>query len=709
MDTTQRAQALSFAHGFLSALVPGLGQALGGQARRGVYWLATFVTLGWLTIWTIARRARFPDMTVSAGIFVRVFVFVSALLVFIIALRYLLSRFLFRDDASASAAILTAILYLLALIYGQGSILAMAGTEEQLALVFGGTAVFAGGALAAFYFWQIGDAARIKFHPLPQTTGGIVLACLVIFSLGWSLTEVDMEKMIREYRDANRVMPRLLWPWRSAFEYEVIAVEVGARVQAPCPPGAGGPEVVQPAEDEAWVSVTPTCGDLSQRALTTGALTLGTELSITGGNFRPGAVVEIFWKNPIGNPFEPRGVGETEITIAADGTFASTLHIPEVIIPSTAEGDQIHTLLIRQESGEVFTGRLSEEMILALELMLETIMVGVMASFFGLVFSLPFSFLAARNLMAPIRTVFVRIMGGIAGLFGGLWLAGLAAGSLSAGLGGLDEAPLQVAGAGLTLYVVLGGGGWNLGQSIYRRLSPLANRLAGRALSAATLGALGYGFGHALGLGISRGVVAIPVGADVARLTEPLYALVSSAALGTLGLVYGFAAAHREFKLGLFVYGVTRTLMNIIRSVEPLVWAIVMAIWVGLGPFAGTVALTLHTIAALGKLYSEAIESIDPGPLEALNATGASRLQTVMYAVVPQIVPPFISFTIYRWDINVRMSTVIGLVGGGGIGFILIQWIRLFQYDHVGLAVWLITLTVATLDYVSSNIRERFV
>jgi phosphonate transport system permease protein len=76
---------------------------------------------------------------------------------------------------------------------------------------------------------------------------------------------------------------------------------------------------------------------------------------------------------------------------------------------------------------------------------------------------------------------------------------------------------------------------------------------------------------------------------------------------------------------------------------------------------------------------------------------------------VPQILPPFISFTIYRWDINVRMSTIIGFVGGGGIGFILLQWMRLYQYESVGIAVWLITITVATLDYVSSEIRERFV
>ena len=127
------------------------------------------------------------------------------------------------------------------------------------------------------------------------------------------------------------------------------------------------------------------------------------------------------------------------------------------------------------------------------------------------------------------------------------------------------------------------------------------------------------------------------------------------------------------------------------------------------GPFAGILALTLHSMAALGKLYSESIESIDPGPIEAVQATGANWLQVVMYAVVPQVIPPFVSFTIYRWDINIRMSTIIGFVGGGGIGFLLAQWIRLLDYSAAGIAVWFIAITVAILDYVSAEIRARFV
>jgi len=136
---------------------------------------------------------------------------------------------------------------------------------------------------------------------------------------------------------------------------------------------------------------------------------------------------------------------------------------------------------------------------------------------------------------------------------------------------------------------------------------------------------------------------------------------------------------------------------------------LIAVVWVGLGPFAGIIALTVHSVASLGKLYSEAIESIDSGPIEAIQATGATRFQTIMFAVVPQMIAPFVSFSIYRWDINVRMSTVIGLVGGGGVGFILIQYIRLLDYRAAGIAVWFIAVTVAVLDYVSSEIRQRFV
>jgi phosphonate transport system permease protein len=204
------------------------------------------------------------------------------------------------------------------------------------------------------------------------------------------------------------------------------------------------------------------------------------------------------------------------------------------------------------------------------------------------------------------------------------------------------------------------------------------------------------------------------------ELFQCLKGIVESIIMGMMATIFGIVfaipvsfLAARNLMSGssvtMAVYYITRAILNIIRSIEPLIWVLVAVMVVGLGPFAGILALTVHTIAALGKLYSESIESIDPGPIEAIQATGATRLQTIMFAVVPQMIPPFISFSIYRWDINVRMSTVIGLVGGGGIGLVLIQYIRLLDYRSAGIAVWFIAITVAILDYVSAEIRQRFV
>jgi phosphonate transport system permease protein len=128
---------------------------------------------------------------------------------------------------------------------------------------------------------------------------------------------------------------------------------------------------------------------------------------------------------------------------------------------------------------------------------------------------------------------------------------------------------------------------------------------------------------------------------------------------------------------------------------------------VGIGPFAGVLALTLHTVASLGKLFSEQVENISEGPLEAITATGANAVQRIVFAVIPQVVPPYIAFTLYRWDINVRMSTIIGFGGGGGIGFVLSQAINLLKYRDASVMMIAIAIVVATLDYVSSRVRAR--
>jgi phosphonate transport system permease protein len=155
------------------------------------------------------------------------------------------------------------------------------------------------------------------------------------------------------------------------------------------------------------------------------------------------------------------------------------------------------------------------------------------------------------------------------------------------------------------------------------------------------------------------------------------------------------------------IYYIVRTILNFFRSIEALILAIVFVVIVGLGPFPGMLAITIHTIAALGKLYSEVIEGIDSGPIEAVRATGANWAQVVRYAVIPQIVPPFTALTIYRWDINVRSSTIIGFVGGGGIGFYLYQWILLGDYRALSSAFIAIALVVIVLDFFSARLREK--
>lgn len=197
------------------------------------------------------------------------------------------------------------------------------------------------------------------------------------------------------------------------------------------------------------------------------------------------------------------------------------------------------------------------------------------------------------------------------------------------------------------------------------------------------------------------------------RMVETVFlALMGTTMAVVFAVPLSFLAAKNlmgRSPVSLSVYYVMRTIFNIARSIEPLIMATVFAVWVGIGPFAGVLALGVHSIASLGKLYSEQIESIDPGPIEAITATGASMLQIVRYAVVPQIVPPFIAFTIYRWDINVRLSTIIGFVGGGGLGFLLIQYINLLQWRQAATAVWAITLVVAAMDYLSAAVREKVV
>jgi len=155
------------------------------------------------------------------------------------------------------------------------------------------------------------------------------------------------------------------------------------------------------------------------------------------------------------------------------------------------------------------------------------------------------------------------------------------------------------------------------------------------------------------------------------------------------------------------IYIVIRLVFTIVRSIDVLIVVIISSVLLGIGSAAGVVGLAFHNVGVLGKLYSEAIEGIDPGPLEAITATGANRIQVIWTAVIPQIVNPYISFTIYRLDANVRLAPILGLVGGGGIGILLFQSINLLQYGAAGLIIFMIVITVAAMDFASAQIRKR--
>jgi phosphonate transport system permease protein len=146
--------------------------------------------------------------------------------------------------------------------------------------------------------------------------------------------------------------------------------------------------------------------------------------------------------------------------------------------------------------------------------------------------------------------------------------------------------------------------------------------------------------------------------------------------------------------------------MDAFRAINELVFALIFVAAVGLGPLAGVLALTIHTTGTLAKLFSEAVEAIDPRPVEGIKATGASRLQEVAYGVVPQVLPLWISFSLYRFEANVRSATVLGIVGAGGIGMSLSESLRGFDYASGAAILLIILVTVSLLDILGTLLRK---
>lgn len=154
------------------------------------------------------------------------------------------------------------------------------------------------------------------------------------------------------------------------------------------------------------------------------------------------------------------------------------------------------------------------------------------------------------------------------------------------------------------------------------------------------------------------------------------------------------------------VTGILRVIMNIVRTIPDLLLGAIFVAIVGIGPVAGVLALSVFTFGVVVKLFYEAIETIDPGPIEALTAVGANKLQIIHFAVMPQIITYFISYVLYAFEINVRASTVLGYIGAGGIGLYLQQTLQVFDYAETGLIILIIIVVVVLIDYVSTKSRE---
>ncbi|OJU71242.1 MAG: phosphonate ABC transporter, permease protein PhnE [Rhizobiales bacterium 63-7] len=190
---------------------------------------------------------------------------------------------------------------------------------------------------------------------------------------------------------------------------------------------------------------------------------------------------------------------------------------------------------------------------------------------------------------------------------------------------------------------------------------------------------------------------------------EEMIVTIQTALWGTflavlLSIPFGILSAHNMAPW--WIVHPVRRLMDLFRAIHEVVFAVLFVVAVGLGPFAGVMALFVHTTGILAKLFSEAVEAIDPRPVEAIRVTGASRIQQVIFGVIPQVLPLWMSFSLYRLESNIRSATVLGVVGAGGIGQVLFESIRAFYYPQSAAILIVVVVTVTIMDLISQQLRK---
>jgi phosphonate transport system permease protein len=196
------------------------------------------------------------------------------------------------------------------------------------------------------------------------------------------------------------------------------------------------------------------------------------------------------------------------------------------------------------------------------------------------------------------------------------------------------------------------------------------------------------------------------MGTAIAVLIGFPLGLVATSSLAWRGILHERTSPWRRWLAGLLPYALSRALLSVFRSIPEYVWALMFVRAVGLGPFPGVLALGVAYGGMLGKVYSEILEGVDPGPLEALRAAGASKLGVVFYGLAPQALPHVVSYTLYRWECAIRASAILGFVGAGGLGQQIELSMRMFQFNEVFTLLGVLFVLVGVVDFISGWIRS---
>lgn len=591
--------------------------------------------------------------------------------------------------------------------------------------------------------------------------GLMVLAGLIVYAYGFQVTQVSLDKTREPRRQESfvRILRALAHP--DIFEYEKEEFVVEAPIYVPCQENM---EPLQVKENEPYLTITPLCADPEDVVQVEGfnfepntqgplnfippsgvTLQLGRITTDQDGHFiasvklpkrqpvQGAQYIRVITRRNVGMPHLSsngletwRKIVETVFLALLATTFGTIFAIPisflaarNIMKDVKSPLSSICLSLIAWPMGILLGLNIARQTSQAMHVLTQNMPINIA----GLVVSPLLSWGMTRwaipqadeappskgKRIARVFALFIAALAGILSVYLFTNVAVRVGNFLSEPLGPFGFLGVFVANLGdilntmLNAILALLGGGlvstWlgKLGQTFTARLSKtslLWTNLVLGALAGATLTSLiSLAINWLYEFGDAQDVLWLP-------------ALLG----GVGGVVLVLRTKNKEaVPIGLSIYYVMRTILNALRSIEAFIMAIIFVVLVSTGPFAGVLALSLHTVAALAKLYSEQVESILPGPLEAINATGATRMQTIVYAVIPQIIPPYISFTMYRWDINVRMSTIIGFAGGGGIGLLLQQNINLLNYRAASAQMLAITIVVALMDYVSSVLRERVV